>query len=176
MPYLWEVRLSDFIGNHEVIEETEELDDTFSHEIEWLTMSWLPNSLRPVPGSSDIYIADVAEEDKDVALVQNNGGNFEVVGGYCNSVLWVNKAFRGKGYALELIIAAADKRNCDMDPVSYTQSGLNSHKAAHRFAVERALQKKHKVPDYVLMDYPDLRDADMEYDEGDQEADEPSLA
>lgn len=154
MVNIWNLTQAEFLGDYPIVDTDQELEDTFRQEIDWLTMSWLPDSLRPI--RENFYLADIGDHPGGVALMRGKAGHYEVVGGYCDSVLWIAPEVRGKGFAVELVIAAAEKSGCRMDPVSYTLEGLRAHMAAHREAVRRALFSGKPVPQRVLADYPEL--------------------
>lgn len=85
-------------------------------------------------------------------------GSLAIVGGRMGMGLYIEPAYRGLGLGAELCLAAHD------DPVLHSRGALynrtiGSHKAwraAHRLAVERALEQGFDVPPVVLADYPDL--------------------
>lgn len=158
MTKIWQLTQAEFVGDHPLVEEDlEEMDVSFGHEIDWLTQCWLPASLKEI--GSDLFLADIDQRPADVALVaRKDHGSYEVVGGYCETVLWVAKEYRGRKLAVELVLEAAARRGCDMQPEAYTPAGYAAHKLAHEEGVRRALLEGQHVTDRVLMDYPELLD------------------
>lgn len=154
MPHIWQTTVDEFIGNYPVTELTEEQDKAFADHIDWVTMAWIPSTLKPLWNSEEFFLCDIHESDKDTALIKRtrDGKFHDVVGGYCDSVLWVADSLRGRGFAVELILETAAKRNCEMDPISYTREGLEAHKKAHREGVRRAWSQGCDIPLRVLLD------------------------
>lgn len=170
MPFIWEVTLAEFIGDYPIDDLTPEKEQVYREQVEWFTMGWLPGTLRPL--GDGLYLADVSDLPRDVALVQEDKGRFEVKGGYCDSVLWLDPALRGRGYSIEVILLAAWKRNCDMRPISYTRQALYAHMAAHREGIRRAHAEGRWLSPRILYDYPDIDTSQVFHFEARNSADE----
>lgn len=77
-----------------------------------------------------------------------------VVGFYVASYLWIDRAHRGRGLAVPLILTAACQRGGTVVPPGvvlqgYTRGGVAAHRAAHGHAVRRALAAGLPVPPAV---------------------------
>lgn len=78
-----------------------------------------------------------------------------IIGFYHGAYLWIAPAYRGKGVAMPLILAAAEQRGGSILPpgivcVGYTARGLAAHRAAHRHAIQTALTEKQPVPQAII--------------------------
>ena len=135
-----------------------ELDAVFSRYVNENAAAWLPSTLRRLPRHPGFFLADIRGRHEDVALVHEEGayGDRNLVGGYVDEFLWVDRGVRGRGLSAELVLAKHDRVG-HLDPISYTTAGRKAHAAAHRLGVARALAEGRKVPDHALADYPDLR-------------------
>lgn len=158
MPKIWEMTRDEFVGEWPLdCERTPTKDKLLGDEIDLLASAWLPNTMKQV--AENIFIADVAPAEGDVALIYlERDGIYDIIGGYCSEILWIHERFRGLGLSKELVIEAANKKDGNLMPISYSPSGRAAHEAAHRTAVIRALTHGHAVPDEVLRDYPDVEE------------------
>jgi hypothetical protein len=78
----------------------------------------------------------------------------EIVGFYCGSYLWIDRAHRKSGLSTPLILAAAEQRGGSILPPGvvhqgYTAIGIEAHRKAHRHAVLTALAAGLPVPAMV---------------------------
>ncbi len=160
MAQAWMVTKREFVGPYPMsFDDMAEMERRFAVEvIDMAEGRWSPVGMRHI--DEDVSIAKLADSPGDVALIYGFGTpDQEVVGGYCQEVLWVHHAMRGRGYAPELVLAAYEDRDGNLDPFSYTPGGLAAHCSAHRLSVQRALKNGLEVPWDVLRDYPSLLDA-----------------
>lgn len=76
------------------------------------------------------------------------------IGFYLRGQCWIDEAWRGRGLAVELILAASalvgGSPTCNPEGMGFSEAGLAVHRKAHRIAVERALAAGHDVPIHVL--------------------------
>ena len=78
----------------------------------------------------------------------------EAVGCIHHGTRWVAEDWRGQGIGVEMILAAYSlPHQCFLSPFAYSESGWGSRLAAHRTAIQRALDIGLTVPDAVMADY-----------------------
>lgn len=165
MAEIWQQTCEHFVGEWPMIEfsdpEDEALfDRTGGDEVDRHAAAWTRGGMRPVASAPGFFIADVRGRPLDVALVRRDKyGDMLLEGGYVESTLWLDRGIRGFGLAAELVIAKSEKLGGRVEPDRYTEAGLAAHRSAHRLAVQRAMREGFKVPDHVLVDYPELLDA-----------------
>jgi GNAT superfamily N-acetyltransferase len=100
----------------------------------------------------------MASDGKTVAVFDSVDET--VVGGFLNREVFVLPRHRGRGLGAEILIVAFESGAIGPDNMSGFQwlspGGRANRRAAHRLAVERALDAGLAVSDDVLVDYPDL--------------------
>ena len=109
-----------------------------------------------VPGYS---IAHDGENWTNGTIVVWDDATGIVVGGQAHGVPYVMPEYRGRNLGREIQLCAFQTGLKTInDPSFFSPDGLAARKAAHRFAVERAVEEGFEVSDEVLADYPHLRE------------------
>lgn len=107
------------------------------------------NTLKELPLSEHPDI-DVRYSRSSCVLL--NRKTREVIGGKTTTLVFVEKAYRGRGLGAELHVLN-DLYLRPVPIILYTKQGLAARVSAHRLHVERALHAGREVPDDVLADY-----------------------
>ena len=156
---VWDMSLEAFVGEYRVDDsDLEELESVFDRYVSKNAGGWMNRTARRLPGHPGFLIADIRGRDTDVALIHEEGpyGDRNLVGGYVDEFLWIDRGVRGRGLSAELVLAKLDKAGA-LDPITYTTAGRRAHAAAHRLAVTRAMAEGRVPPLHVMQSYPDLR-------------------
>jgi GNAT superfamily N-acetyltransferase len=127
------------------------------YELVWETD---PDDLREVWRSpcGTFSIRDLEWDNPPALLLVAHGSDGAAsIGFYILGQSWVDPEWRGRGLAVELVLAAAElvggSPTANADGMGFSAVGLAVHRKAHLVAVERAIAAGYDVPREVLDEY-----------------------
>jgi GNAT superfamily N-acetyltransferase len=142
--YAIDDRLYGFNGRHE--DNSIHFEADFAGHVLWTSPDGF-YTVRPTK--------DPDWEPSPTMLLVRDGS--EVVGFYAGGMLWIDDAHRGRGIAPWLVLAgcveAGRVPRDNSQIVGFSEAGIAAHRAAHRIAVDLALQAGLPVPERVTGEY-----------------------
>lgn len=115
------ISFNEFVGIEEItelLENEDDLEETFKNEVFWFF-----ETSEVAPLNNDKLTIYKEIDGGNVFATYNN----ELVGGYCESILWIDPKHRGKNIGYLLLDAASKARNNCLNSESFTYAGLMLH-------------------------------------------------
>lgn len=141
--------LEEFLGESpdtEKIDIDPDMESSFRADIEWFAQ--MKTKFLGHVGSNKSYALYKAGSEANVIIKQNDSN--DVIGGYCDSVLWIEPQHRGKGLAPDLVRAVAILKDGTLNVMNMTDSGRRAIENTYISTVIRAHESGIALPDNII--------------------------